>query len=150
VRGCKNCKKTQLHLYAKRAYRASINSDIAVHVKEGCGIRSIARLLNISAGTVLSRIKTIAGDIKKPSISIGKVYEVDELKTYIKKKTNDYWVIYAIDMESKQVVDYKTVKRTKKNIKRVTPHVRGWQNAHKFIPMALIFTGLLFPKRYIA
>jgi insertion element IS1 protein InsB len=29
-------------------------------------------------------------------------------------------VIYAIDRESKKVVDYKTGKRTKKNIKRVT------------------------------
>ena len=83
---CKNCKKMQLHLYTKRAYRASINSDIAAHVKEGCGIRSIARLLNISAGTVLSRIKTIADGVKKPSITVGKVYEMDELKTYIKKK----------------------------------------------------------------
>jgi IS1 family transposase len=79
-----------------------------------------------------------------------RIYEVDELKTYIKKKTNDYWVIYAVDKESRQVVDFKTGKRTKKNIKRVTPHVRGWQNANKLTPMAWIFTDLSFRKAYIA
>jgi len=47
---------------------AFINASIAAHVKEGCGIRSIARLLNIFAGTMLSRIKSIAGRIKKPTI----------------------------------------------------------------------------------
>ena len=117
---CKSCKKIQLNNYERKAFKACINGDIAAHVKEGCGIRSIARLLNISAGTVLRRIKIIADSIIKPSITIGKVYEMDELKTYIKKKKNDYWVIYAIDRESKQVVDYKTEKRTKKNIKSVT------------------------------
>ena len=81
---------------------------------------SIAWLLHISATTVISRIQKIAGSIKKPVIITERVYEVDELKTYIKKKANDYWVIYAIDKQSKQVVDFKAGKRNKKNLKRVT------------------------------
>jgi len=117
---CKNCKKTQLRNYISFACKPDINPSIAAHVKEGCGIRSIARLLHISATTVISRIQKIAGSIKKPAIAMERVYEVDELKTYIKKKANDYWVIYAIDRESKQVVDFKAGKRNKKNLKRVT------------------------------
>ena len=96
-----------------------MNSQIIDHVIEGCGIRSISRLLNISACTVLSRIKIIADGIKKPSISTGKIYEVDELKTYIKNKNKECWVIYALDKESRQVVDLKVGRRTKKNLKRV-------------------------------
>src|SRR5580658_4699377 len=83
---CKNCKRTQLKDYVNQACKTCTNSEIASHVKEGCGIRSIARLLNISVNTVISRIQKIANSIKKPIISIGKVYEVDELKTYIKNK----------------------------------------------------------------
>jgi hypothetical protein len=75
-----------LQRYVKHAYKASVNPDIAAHVKEGCGIRSIARLLKIAVGTVLKRIKIIADSIKKPAITTGRVYEVDELKTYIKNK----------------------------------------------------------------
>ena len=118
---CKSCKKTQLLNYISFACKPDINSSIAAHVKEGCGIRSIARLLHISATTVINRIQKIADNIKKPAI----ITEVDELKTYIKKKANDYWVIYAIDKQSKQVVDFKAGKRNKKNLKRVTdPAVR--------------------------
>lgn len=117
---CKSCNKIQLNKYKSKVYKACISFEIAAQVNEGRGVRSVARLLNISAGTVLSRIKTIADAIKKTAISIGQDYEVDELKTYMKKKTNDYWVIYAIDHESRQVIDYKVGKRTKKNIKRVT------------------------------
>jgi len=113
------CKKTHLQEYLKCAYRTSINSYIAAHVKEGCGIRSISRLLGISANTVLARIKNIAGKLKKPIIATGRKYEVDELRTYVKNRNNDYWVIYALDKENKQVVDLKVGKRNKINIKEV-------------------------------
>jgi len=76
--------------------------------------------LDISANTVLTRIKSIAGKIQKPILSMGRIYEVDELKTYIKNKGRDYWVIYALDKQSGQVVDLKVGKRTKINLQRVT------------------------------
>jgi insertion element IS1 protein InsB len=56
---CKKCRKIQLADYKKHAYAAEINSEIAAHVKEGCGIRSISRLLHISATTVISRIQNV-------------------------------------------------------------------------------------------
>ncbi|MEO8886665.1 MAG: IS1 family transposase [Mucilaginibacter sp.] len=117
---CKICKSISLDTYINKACHPSISKSIINHVKEGCGIRSIARLLNISANTVLTRIKNIADKIKKPIISIGKTYEVDELKTYIKNKGRDYWVIYALDKHTGQVVDLKVGKRTRANLQRVT------------------------------
>ena len=117
---CKSCKKTWLASYTNQVCLPSVNPNIIALTKEGCGIRSTARLLRISATTVISRIQKIADGIKKPQISIGSSYEVDELKTYIKRKINDYWVIYAIAKESGAVVDYKVGKRSKKNLKRVT------------------------------
>jgi len=107
-------------LYVNNACHLSINIQIANLVKEGCGIRSIARLLTISAVTVIKRIRSIADLIKKPTISIGQIYEVDELKTYIKNKNKECWVIYALDKKSGQVVDFKVGNRTKINLKRVT------------------------------
>jgi IS1 family transposase/transposase-like protein len=117
---CKKCSKIQLAVYKKHAYQASVNSNIVAHVKEGCGIRSMARLLTISTVTVLKRIRSIAQTIKKPIILTGRIYEVDELRTYIKNKNKECWVIYALDKQSGQVVDFKIGRRTKTNLKRVT------------------------------
>lgn len=117
---CKKCNKIQLATYKKHAYQASVNADIVAHFKEGCGIRSIARLLTISAATVLKRIRSIAENIKKPMILTGRIYEVDELRTYIQNKNKECWVIYALDKQSGQVVDLKVGRRTKTNLKRVT------------------------------
>jgi IS1 family transposase/transposase-like protein len=116
---CKKCSKIQLVVYKKHAYKTSINFDIAAHVKEGCGIRSIARLLRISATTVLKRIKAIADSINKPMIPTGKVYEVDELRTYNNNKTCECWIIYALDKQSGRTVDFRVGNRSKKNLKMV-------------------------------
>ncbi|HTK18436.1 MAG TPA: IS1 family transposase [Mucilaginibacter sp.] len=116
---CKKCRKIQLAIYKKHAYQASVNTDVATHVKEGCGIRSIARLLHISANTVLRRIKRIAYAIQKPAILSGQICEVDELRTYIQNKSKECWIIYALNKQNGQVIDFKVGRRTKDNIRRV-------------------------------
>ena len=117
---CKKCKCTQMLNYISLAYGKNVNQYIVDHIKEGCGIRSIARLLTIAPGTVLSRIKQIAAKVKKPIIPLGRIYEVDELKTYIRNKNHDCWVIYALDKQDGQVVDLKVGRRTKSNLQLVT------------------------------
>jgi IS1 family transposase len=107
-------------LYTYNAYTSTINCDVISHVKEGCGIRSIARLLNISVNTAMSRIKRIAAAINKPIPAIGRTYEMDELKTYIKNKREECWVIYALDKQTGEVIDFKAGRRTNANLKVIT------------------------------
>ena len=65
---CKFCKKTWQISYVYNAYFNKTNSFIVQFIKEGCGIRSIARLLEISTNTLLLRIKNIAKEIKLPPL----------------------------------------------------------------------------------
>ena len=121
---CKQCKKYQKHqqaTYIKKAFHPGINSKIIRLVKESCGILSISRILDVSPTTVISRIKQIAKQINPPVyISIGKEYEVDELKTYIKKKKQgEYWVGYALQKDTKEVVDFRVGKRTNKTLRPI-------------------------------
>ncbi|MCY1541921.1 hypothetical protein D9M68_776370 [compost metagenome] len=57
---CSHCGKQFIDKYTYRAYHSGINARIIRLLKEGVGIRSTARLLNISATTVLERILQIA------------------------------------------------------------------------------------------
>ena len=83
---CKSCKKSQQAVYQYNAYVKSLNNHIIALTKEGVGIRGTARLLDISPTTLISRIKKIATEIKEPALVKGKTYEVDELRTFVKKK----------------------------------------------------------------
>jgi len=85
---CKKCHKKQLHQYSYNAKDPLLNQKIIALTKEGVGIRGTARLLGISPTTLIARIKKIASEIKEPALAKGKNFEVDELRTFVKKKEN--------------------------------------------------------------
>lgn len=116
---CKACKRSFVGVYTYKAYYCS-NEAIANHVKHGLGIRAAAQLLQISTGTVLRRIIRIAKAIPRPAVMLCKEYELDELCTYVRKKTQQLWVVYAIRRDTKEVVDFTVGRRTNKTLKRVT------------------------------
>lgn len=117
---CKDCRKVFLSSYINQAYVLGTNDSIAEHIKEGCGIRSIARLLRISTTTVLKRIIHIAKGIVRPFTLLRKEYELDELCTYVKKKTNLIWLVYAIRRDNREVADFTIGNRTNKTLQCVT------------------------------
>ncbi|MBL7706317.1 MAG: hypothetical protein JNM21_12300 [Taibaiella sp.] len=92
--------------YTYNAYRPLTNESITRLTKEGCGIRSISRLLKIAVSTVLRRIRHIAKRLGKPVLFFGKEYELDELCTYVKRKAQKRWIVYAIMKDTKEIVDF--------------------------------------------
>lgn len=139
---CKTCCKRFIEYYTYNAYLPNLNKSIIQLTKEGLGIRSTARVLQISTTTLLKRIISIAKHIQKPIISKGKTYEVDELCTYIRYKRNFIWLVYALDKNSKNVVSFNVGKRTNKTLNRVLDTLKLSQ-AKK------IFTDRLKNYRYL-
>ena len=97
-----------------------MDEKIILYTKEGTGIRSTARILKISATTLLKRIILIGGRITHPSIVKHRVYEVDEIKSFIKRKQNHIWIAYALDRKSKEVVSFNIGARTNSTLSIVT------------------------------
>lgn len=116
---CKNCKKTQVENYTYQAYQPNINQQTITLTKEGLGIRSTARVLHISTTTLLKHIVTIAQNIPQPVIPKGKTYEVDEIRTFLKRKNKLTWIVYALERENKKVVSFSVGPRTNKTLNAV-------------------------------
>jgi insertion element IS1 protein InsB len=113
---CKNCAKRFIENYTYKAYNPTIDKSIVLLTKEGLGIRSTARVLQISTTTLLKRLLAIASKIANPIISLGKEYQVDEMRTYIKHKKNLIWIVYALEKESRKVMCFNIGKRTNKTL----------------------------------
>ena len=116
---CPDCRKTIVEEYTYKAFIPNTNQKIVSLLKEGCGISSISRLLQISPTTVQKRILSISKRLTMPLIPIGKSYEMDELCTYVGNKKNRIWIAYAIRQDTKEVVDFRIGKRTNKTLKPV-------------------------------
>lgn len=119
---CSGCKKTMINSYTNKACLTDTGFITAL-LKEGCGIRSISRLLKICTNTVLTRILAAAKRIDKPVIFLNKEYEIDELRTYCQKKSRLLWIVYALEKESRSVIDFAVGSRTMKTLQKVTDTV---------------------------
>jgi insertion element IS1 protein InsB len=98
---CKKCNKRFITNYSYNACKPNTNQQIILFTKEGLGIRSTARVLKISVTTLLKRIISIAKNIEQPPIVKGKTYEVDEMRTFIGKKSRLRLIVYALDIEKR-------------------------------------------------
>ncbi len=121
---CKTCNKTKVGQYVYKAYESTINQKIILLTKEGLGIRSTARVLQISTTTLLKRIIAIARSISQPIISKNKTYEVDEMRSFIKRKNKLIWIVYALERETKKVVSFTIGARTNKTLNVVLTTLR--------------------------
>lgn len=113
---CKVCKKKQQLNYNYNACQIDVDRQIVLFTKEGLGIRSTARVLKISTTTLLRRILLIAQNCTRPILSIGKIYEVDEMRSYIRRKDKLIWIVYALERETGNVVSFNVGSRTNKTL----------------------------------
>src|SRR5688572_23577431 len=113
---CNVCNKYQQQHYRSNAYLPNTNNRIERLVVEGVSLRGMERILGISLKTILKRIRKIARLIKRPFVALKKqVYEMDEMWTYIGRKSPEVWVMYALERSTKRVVDFHVGSRTKTN-----------------------------------
>lgn len=117
---CKGCKKYQQEHYRYHAYKANINVKMVALLKEGCGIRSIARLLRISPTTVIHRIRSISRSIQPPLLAYGKEYEVDEIRSFVQRKSRLIWIVYALRRDTREVIRFNVGSRTNKTLRLIT------------------------------
>jgi insertion element IS1 protein InsB len=113
---CKVCKKKQQLNYNYNACQKDVDQQIILFTKEGLGIRSTARVLKISTTTLIKRILLISENCTRPILSLGKIYEVDEMRSYIKSKDKLIWIVYALERESGRVVSFNVGSRTNKTL----------------------------------
>lgn len=115
---CKKCNINFQESYTYLAYENTTNLFLKSMLKEGCGVRSIARILNISKNTVLSRMLKISKQIKVPDFNkLGCKFEVDEMWTFIKRKEDFTWITYALERETRNVITFFVGRKTKENIR---------------------------------
>ncbi len=115
---CAECKKYQQADYSYKAYTKGVNRMICTLVCESVSIRGIARILKISISTVIGRIRQIARQIGKPAIVLNQSeFEVDELRTFIGRKGNEYWLAYAYNRQTSEVVDFIVGRRSKRTLR---------------------------------
>jgi transposase-like protein len=102
---CKSCGKSFVKNPKAIGYGMRFDESIVSFIREGCGIRSTARLLAIAPSTVIRSLLRISETIIPPKIPAHlPQVQVDELHTFIGTKSKEVYVIYSWSGALKRVL----------------------------------------------
>jgi len=115
---CNACGRQFITDYDKvnKGCKQGIEKKILKMLVRGCGVRDIADIEGISTYKILSVIEQTEVTII-PKQRHYKQLEVDEFWTYVGKKKNKKWLIYAYDRETGEIVAWVWGKRDAKTAK---------------------------------
>jgi len=117
---CSQCKSSKVLFPQAIGFGDKFNQQVAQLCKEGCGIRSIARILNISPSSVLRILLRIAISIEDPVVDSRNLKaQVDELHTFIRHKKKVVYVIYSWISTQKKAESLVVGTRSKVNLRLV-------------------------------
>jgi IS1 family transposase/DNA-binding CsgD family transcriptional regulator len=117
---CKNCGRQFIgdHELSYKGCHSDLNHKILLMLVRGVGIRDIAEIEQVSIKKVLSVLVNSKHIIKSKQNHYDSL-EVDELWTYVGKKKNKVWLIYAYHRESGEIVAFVWGKRNLKTAKKL-------------------------------
>lgn len=115
---CADCGRQFIgnHALTYKGCHSDLSGKILRLLVRGVGIRDIAEIEQVSVAKVLSvlvRSERVVAPKRKHYQSL----EVDEFWTYVGKKKNKVWLIYAYDRENGEIVAYVWGKRNLKTAK---------------------------------
>lgn len=143
---CKLCKKYQRNTYRYQLLTLAQDLQIAALNNEAMSISSISRILVIPKTTVRRRLFHYSKTISAPAITETKqVYEVDEMQTYIGKRTTSCYtyITYAINRTTKQVIDFVVGKRSQEVIAKLITKVLSLAPRKIYTDGLNIYPGLI-------
>jgi IS1 family transposase/transposase-like protein len=117
---CKTCGRQFIgdHALTYKGCHSKLYKRIEKMLVRGVGIRDIAEIEDISTDTVLS-VLSKSEHVITPRHSYYASLEVDEFWTYVEKKSNKVWLIYAYDRESGEIVGFVWGKRDLKTAQKL-------------------------------
>jgi IS1 family transposase/transposase-like protein len=133
---CKACAK-QFVKKNKKIYRGSLSwipAAIKIMLVRGNGVRDISTILAISIQKVLQVLCSLKYQIQ-PKREHYDCLETDGFWTYVGRKTNKVWLIYAYHRESGEIVAYVWGNRDIKTAKKL--RVRLWRLGIRYDRVAL-------------
>jgi transposase-like protein len=120
---CKNCQKYQLVNYSNAGCKKNVKENMLKIYLKNVGIRGVALLLGVSVNTVIKEIKKYKDYRPLISFRQNQVYEIDEMRTYVKNKKRLRWIAYAIERSTKKVINVVVGSRSNSTLEKVVNSV---------------------------
>jgi insertion element IS1 protein InsB len=155
---CRRCGRQFVNDYSYRGHDPEVRRLVVPLALNGCGIRDIGRVLQISTNTALKLLRRHASRVRRPRLPAHITeLEMDEMWSFVGQKEQEAWLWYAFEPRSRQIVAWLIGERTDKNCRRLLNQLKHcrvlrfctdeWKSYRKLIPWAQHWVGKRWTQR---
>lgn len=98
----------------------------------------------MSKANVIKKLNKIAGQLNRPVVcEHDQEYEIDEMQTFVKMKSNHCYIIYTLNKRSRRVIDFTVGARTNENISKVVDSPKSLKPMQIFTDCLNVYPSLI-------
>jgi insertion element IS1 protein InsB len=140
---CQLCKRYQQNNYVYHRFDENDRLAITEHIRNGCGVRDMARLLKLAPSSVLKAIKRYAKQLTKPQLpEREQTYEMDEMTVAVASQ-KDVYLAYGMNIRTGKIIDFNVGARNKEMIGEVTAALLQLKPHRVYTDGLNLYPGLL-------
>jgi IS1 family transposase/transposase-like protein len=155
---CNDCGKQFILKYSYRAYLKYVRELVVPMCLNGSGIRDTARVLRVSATTVMKLIREQAENLPPEKLP-GRVadVELDEMWSFVEKKKNQCWLWLAYSPKDRQMLAFSLGRRTDESLRKLLEKLSAvqitryctdnWESYQNLIPEVRHWIGKVGTQR---
>ena len=155
---CKDCRRQFQCEYRNKGSDPQVKEKLVKMLVRGSGIRDCMAVLGVSFCCVLATILREGKDIEiKPKRKIYRSVQIDEQWSYVGKKEKKVWMIYALCIETGEILAASWGKRNKTGVRRLMMKLKkaeiesyctdNWQAFAEVLPKDKHKRGKQFTKK---
>ena len=125
---CKSCGRQFIEYYSEMGYPSQVKEIAIAMYLNGNGFRAIERIIGVNHNTVIRWVRQAGKKLsrKMRSYKIPLVGQIDELQTFIGKKTNKIWIWTALDKYYSEILEYVIGDRSSKTFEKLWEIIKYW------------------------
>jgi len=146
---CKDCGRLFRESYEVKGYHSQVKKLCLEMYLNGMGFRAIERVTGIHHTTIINWVKESAERLSEDEEDHPIVAELDELQTYIGRKTNKIWLWTAIDHYAPGILAIEIGDRSGQTFEKLWQRIKTWKSRRYLTDGYCVYANYINPEKHL-
>ncbi|MDJ0590635.1 MAG: IS1 family transposase [Pleurocapsa sp. MO_226.B13] len=145
---CKDCGRIFRDSYSPKGYHPQVKEICLNMYLNGMGFRAIERVTGIHHTTIINWVKESGEELPEDESEEPQLAELDELQTYIGRKTDKVWIWTAINHLAPGILAMEIGDRSGQTFEKLWNRIETWNSRKYFTDGYCVYANYISPLKH--
>jgi insertion element IS1 protein InsB len=146
---CKDCGRIFRFSYQSKGYPPQVKKECLEMYLNGLGFRAIQRVTGVHYTTILNWVKETAEELPEDEEDHPVLAELDELQTYIGRKSNKIWLWTAINHHAPGILAIEVGDWSGDTFEKLRNRIKTWKSRRYLTDGYCVYAHYINPEQHL-